>query len=106
MSSPPVSYPHLKTVFTITPALLDKGYREIARFTGNSNFSSEKDCINGYLNAFQSHGISLEHPMIYETNMSKESAFKAAKMCIRDRSLWNFAFQILPVPTVMPALLL
>lgn len=67
-----------KTVFTITSALLDKGYREIALFTGNSNFSSEKDCINGYLNAFQSHGISLEHPMIYETNMSKESAFKAA----------------------------
>ncbi len=67
-----------KTLYTITSALLEKGYKDIALFTGNSHFSSESDCIAGYKNAFQSRGLSFLNPLIYETNMSKESAFKAA----------------------------
>ena len=71
-------FDNYKTIYSITSSLLEKGYRNIALFTGSRHFSSEKDCINGYTNAFVSHGIDLPDPLIYETNMSKESAFKAA----------------------------
>lgn len=74
-----------KTLYNITAALLEKGYRDIALFTGNKYFSSEKDCMNGYETAFRDYGLLPDKDMIHETDMSKEDAFKTAMMCLRNR---------------------
>lgn len=73
-----VCFDNFRTLSSITAALLDKGYEKIALFTGNPAFSSERDCIRGYEYALQSHGIPADQAMIYETNMSKEDAFKVS----------------------------
>lgn len=67
-----------KTLFKITSTLLEMGYENIALFTGNPAFSSEKDAIHGYMSAFSGHGIPKEKCMIYETNMSREDSFKVS----------------------------
>lgn len=76
-----------KTMFQITSALLKKKYRKIALFTGNPAFSSEKECISGYQNAFHNLGLAEENFLLYKTNMSKEDAFKSAMTNLSEKTV-------------------
>lgn len=71
-----VAFDNYKTIYSLTSALFEKGYTNIALITGNRNFSSEMDCINGLETACRDFCISTEKIKIYETDMSKEDAFK------------------------------
>lgn len=77
------SFDNYKTIHYITVSLLEKSYRNIVIFTGNSEFSSEKECIDGYTNAFQDFDLPVIDSYIFETDMSKEDAFKTAMSCLR-----------------------
>lgn len=65
-----------RTIYRITNTLLQKGYRKIGLITGFSHFSSEKDSITGYEEAFRSNGLVPDPSLIRETSMSKEDSFK------------------------------
>lgn len=78
-------FDNFKTIYYITSSLLEKSYRSIALFTGNSAFSSEKECINGYETAFRTLGVDSGSSSIFETDMSKEDAFKTAITCLRSQ---------------------
>lgn len=80
-------FDNYKTIYYITSTLLEKSYRSIALFTGNSNFSSEKECIHGFETAFRTLGIGSDCSYIFETDMSKEDAFKTAMTCLRSHPI-------------------
>lgn len=99
-----VAFDNHKTLYTITASLLAKGYRDIALFTGNKYFSSEKDCVDGYETAFRDFGLQSDSSMIHETDMSKEDAFKTAMLSLRKRPVQaiittseNVAFGVLEI---------
>lgn len=72
-----VGFDNFRTLDTITSALLEKGHRHIALITGFSHFSSEKNSIEGYLQAFRKKALVPDTSLILETNMTKEDSFKA-----------------------------
>lgn len=91
-----------RTIYQITNTLIQKGYRRIGLITGFSHFSSEKESITGYEEAFRSNGLTVETSLIQETNMSKEDAFKTGMIRMNLPSLEavittseNIAFGIL-----------
>ena len=73
-----LGFDNYRTVYSITKTLLENGNRQIALFTGNPAFSSESDCIRGYEDAFRHFNLPLDSALVYETNMSKEDAFKVS----------------------------
>lgn len=73
-----VAFDNYQTTFFITDSLLKKGYRKIALVTGSRLFSSEKECIAGYINAFSERNLTHDSAFIQTTNMSKEDAFQTA----------------------------
>lgn len=81
------SFDNYKTTFTITEQLINKGYRNIALITGNSNYSSERDSIAGYCDAFSNHGLPVNEAFICSGNMSKESAFKLTLSALEPENL-------------------
>lgn len=70
------SFDNQRTALTITEQLLKKGYRNIAMITGNTDYSSERDSITGYCDAFSNQGLPVDRSLICSGSMSKESAFK------------------------------
>ena len=76
-----------KTTYHITHSLLKKGYHNIALVCGSSDFSSEKECIDGYSDALNNEGVGLDSELICETNMSKEDSFKSVLTTISKKPL-------------------
>lgn len=67
-----------KAIFQITHALLKSGYDRIALLTGHTHYSCEQDALLGYRRAHRELGFQEEAALHHATNLSKESAFKAA----------------------------
>lgn len=81
------SFNNKQTSNFITYELIKKGYRNIGLIAGSEHFSSERDCITGYKNAFINCGLTPPENLIGNTNMSKEDAFKYAMTSIDTNNL-------------------
>lgn len=72
-----VGFDNNKTTYFLTEKLIQRGYKNIAIFTGSQRFSSESEAVQGYKNALLDYGIPVIPDLIQQTNMTKENAFKA-----------------------------
>ncbi|HHV12221.1 MAG TPA: extracellular solute-binding protein [Clostridiales bacterium] len=82
-----ISFDNYQTTYYITYELLRKGYRKIALITGSEHFSSERECISGYKDAFTNHNMAYDDNMVGNTNMSKEGAFKYTMTSIDTKNI-------------------
>lgn len=80
-------FQNYETTYRITESLFEKGYRDIGLVCGPFHFSSERECIDGYRDAFLHNQTNLNRNLICTTNMSKEDAFKAVLTSISQRRL-------------------
>jgi DNA-binding LacI/PurR family transcriptional regulator/ABC-type glycerol-3-phosphate transport system substrate-binding protein len=67
-----------QAIFYSTSGLLKEGCGEIALLTGREEYSNEKDCIDGYLEAKEAFGISTGKSDVTNISDGNESAFRAA----------------------------
>ncbi|MFI3213682.1 MAG: extracellular solute-binding protein [Eubacteriales bacterium] len=72
-----IGYNNDKTIQYMTEKLLEKNYHKIALVSGNTRFSCEKDCQNGYRRAFFERGIKIDENLLIQTNMTKEDTFRS-----------------------------
>ncbi|MFV0529027.1 MAG: extracellular solute-binding protein [Lachnospiraceae bacterium] len=72
-----VGFHDYATAHHITNDLIAKGYSHISLVCGPQSFSSERECLRGYRDAFADHGLALHENYIRFTNMSKEDTFKS-----------------------------
>jgi len=70
-------FQNYETTYHITQSLFERGYRNIGLVCGPFHFSSERECIDGYRDAFLHNRTNLDRKLFCTTNMSKEDAFKA-----------------------------
>lgn len=80
-------FDNYETAFQVTEMLIKKGYREIALACGPLQFSSERDCINGYRDALLQNGLSLRRELICDCNMSREDSFRSILTNINRRQI-------------------
>lgn len=70
-----VSFNHFESIYAITLELLELGFFDIGLFVGDSDFSCEKDCIDGYRAAYQSKDVPVKEDRIFSVPFSKEVIF-------------------------------
>lgn len=73
-----VGFDNYASIFEAVNHFLTAGHREIAIIVGPEEYRSEKQCLNGYLDALAQKQIQPNKHLIEITNLNKESAFKAA----------------------------
>lgn len=71
-----VSFNNRVLMKNMTEHLLDEGCRNIYLMSGPEKFSCEYECIRGFQDACQNHGITVDDSMLLKTDMSKEDAFR------------------------------
>jgi multiple sugar transport system substrate-binding protein len=72
-----VGFNNYNSIFKATSKFLDDGYRRIAVLSGPDEYYSERQCLNGYLDALAKHEIEINKQLMEICNFDKESAFKA-----------------------------
>lgn len=72
-----IGFNNYKPIYDVTAEFLRNGLKNIYLITGPSEYSCEKDCIDGYKNAFSDLNLSYSESFISETNFNKESSFRA-----------------------------
>ncbi len=73
-----VGFNNKSTIYNVTSQLFSKGYKSVALAVGPEEYSSERQCIDGYMEALRKLGIQANTKLIEITNLDKESSFKAA----------------------------
>lgn len=72
-----ISFGNYKSINDMTCKLISEEYKVIAIVTGPEEYYSEKQSINGYLDAINKSNMKINERLIEITNYDKESAFKA-----------------------------
>ncbi len=73
-----IGFNNSKLVHDAVLHMMSQGYRKIALVTGPDEYTSEKQCIEGYIDALNEQGAAISNNFIEITDLNKESAFKAA----------------------------
>jgi multiple sugar transport system substrate-binding protein len=71
-----ISFDYFSAIKRIVTEQLKSGKRSIFLFAGPERFYCEKECINGYISAFESMGIPYDPNNIINTSMNKEDSFR------------------------------
>lgn len=79
-----VSFDNKATIYGITNSLIHRECHKIALITGPETYSSESDCIEGYINAHDDNKCHLDRDLIIYTNLTKEDAFRSALELFRE----------------------
>ena len=73
-----VGFNNYDSIYDITARFLKNSLKNIYIITGPSEYSCEKDCLDGYKNAFKDLNLSYSESFIRETNFNKESSFRTS----------------------------
>jgi multiple sugar transport system substrate-binding protein len=79
-----LEYDNYNSIFEVTRKHLKKT-KKIFLFTGAKEYSSEAQCIYGYIDAYHDVGLRFNNKHIIETNFDKESSFKALMKLFHDK---------------------
>lgn len=72
-----IGFNNSNLIHNVTNRLIADGYNTLALVTGPDEYSSEKQCIEGFVDALNENNIAVCDNLIEITNLNKESAFKA-----------------------------
>lgn len=82
-----VEYNNYASIYDITSKLINNDFKNILLITGPKEYTSERQCINGFNDAIINIGKSLVNTQIKETNFDKESSFKVAVKELRYKNI-------------------
>lgn len=73
-----LAFDNYQACLSLTRQLLDAGYRRMALLCGHHKLFSEMESIRGFTDAVEERGGSMDAHRIWETEISKEAAFRQA----------------------------
>ncbi len=80
-----VSFDYHSMMQKMTEQLFEKGHRELYLVSGPEKYTCEADCIQGFTDACEKHGISVTKDMCIKTDMSKEDAFRKTVELLKNK---------------------
>jgi DNA-binding LacI/PurR family transcriptional regulator/ABC-type glycerol-3-phosphate transport system substrate-binding protein len=81
-----LEYNNYRSIYDVTLEYLRGGVEDIVLLTGPVEYSSEQQCIKGYQDAYGETNIPWAPEKMLETNLDKESAFKAIVALLKERT--------------------
>lgn len=71
-----VTFDYRSYIYQLTLSLLQNRTQNICLFAGPESFYCERECVSGYLAAFEDAGFTTDSQTIALTNLNKEDAFR------------------------------
>ena len=78
-----LSFDYYSAIRRIVSDLIQSGKRDIFLFAGPERFYCEKECIRGYVSAFETAGLPVGREKIVRASINKEDAFRHTVSLLR-----------------------